>query len=142
MARKSGKRKSPLFRIKSEINFANPIRKESIDEKSGKDDRVGINLRHFQKDFECFSSWTREELKLFSNLVVKLAARTQSQITTTTQTCHSHLGKKLKQKLPPGISPEVGLYELDVTDKARIHGFFIHSTFYIWLDRAHRILKV
>jgi hypothetical protein len=148
MVRNLAKRKSPPFRIKSGLNFAgakspSPIGKKSIDDQPKKDERVGINLRYFQKDYECFSSWTKDELKSFSNLVIKIALRTHDQITTATQTCHSHLGKKLKQKLPSDISPEVGLYELDVTAKARMHGFFSHNTFYlIWLDREHRILKV
>jgi hypothetical protein len=80
-------------------------------------------------------------MKAFSNLVGKVSDRTEAQITATTQTCHAHKGKT--KPIPTQISPDVKMYELDVGPKARVHGFFFSSVFYlVWLDREHKILKV
>ncbi len=133
------KKKSKPFRIESN----GPAEPRAIVAKtipSEPDNKIGVNLRYFQKSHECFSAWIKEDLKAFSGWIEKMAARTESQITSTTKTCHAHKGKT--KSLPPEVSPEVKMYGLDVGAKARVHGFFVGSQFYlVWLDRTHAIFK-
>jgi hypothetical protein len=100
------------------------------------DNYCGINFRYFQQKHQCLSAWQRDELKSLSTWMTKQAKRTVAQIQSTTQTCHAHRGKK--RPLPHDVSPDVRLYGLDVTDGARVHGFFQANTFFlVWLDRTH-----
>lgn len=102
------------------------------------DDFCGVNFRYFQQKHQCLSHWQKEELKALATWIVKQAARTVPQITSTTKTCHAHQGKK--RSLPADVSPDVRLYGLDVTGGARVHGFFTSNTFFlVWLDRDHAI---
>lgn len=106
---------------------------------AAKDHLCGVNFRYFQQKHQCLSDWDRAQIKLLSNWLTKVAQRTVAQIQSTTDTCHAHLGKK-KPKLPSGVSPDVRLYNLDVTAGARVHGFFTSDTFYlVWLDRSHEL---
>jgi hypothetical protein len=99
----------------------------------------GVNFRYFQQRHECLSDWKQDELKYLANWISKAAERTVPQITSTTKTCHAHLGKPPKP-LPSMVSPEMQLYGIDITAKARVHGFFTENTFYlVWLDRAHEM---
>jgi hypothetical protein len=37
------------------------------------------------------------------------------------------------------VSEDIPFYELHVHSKARVHGFFVESVFFlVWLDRNHR----
>lgn len=133
------KKRSKPFRIKSNgPREPGPIVAKAIPAEA--DTKIGVNLRYFQKSHECFSTWVKDDLKAFSGWVEKMAARTEAQITSTTLTCHAHVGKT---KAPPaGVSPDVKMYGLDVGAKARVHGFFLGSQFYlVWLDRTHAIFK-
>jgi hypothetical protein len=97
----------------------------------------GVNFRYFQQRYQCLSDWQKDELKYLATWMAKQATKTVSQITSVTQTCHAHKGKKT---LPASVSPDVRLYGLDVTAGARVHGFFTDNTFYlVWLDRSHAI---
>lgn len=140
MGRELGKKKSKSFRIDSAQPEETPkVVAAKTDHVS--DGKSSVSLKYYQKPYECFSSWTKDEMKAFSNLVGKVSARTEAQITATTKTCHAHKGKT--KTLPIQISPDVKMYELDVGSKARVHGFFFSSVFYlVWLDREHKILKV
>jgi hypothetical protein len=99
---------------------------------------LSVNLKYYQRGYECFSKWQPAELSSLSNWIEKTVSRTQTQVTTVTKTCHAHQGRP-KRAIPDGISPDVKLYGLDVGEKARVHGFFMNSQFFlVWLDRQHR----
>jgi hypothetical protein len=105
------------------------------------DKTSSVNLKYFQKSHECFSDWQTKELKGFSSWVEKVSGKTEQQMTAVTQTCHAHKGKT--KPLPTSVSPDVKMYSMDVGAKGRVHGFFVSGDFYlVWLDRAHRVLKV
>lgn len=101
---------------------------------------ASVNLRYFQRSNECFSKWQPKELKAFSGFVEKMASKSESQVTSVTQTCHSHKGTTAK-RLPPTVSQDVRMYSLDVGSKGRVHGFFSKGTFFlVWIDREGSIL--
>ena len=134
------KNRSKNFKIKSGAEIQ-PKPVNAANSSPGIDDeRVSVSLRHYQRSYECFSKWTKVELKTFSKWLDKMAERTVTQVTSTTKTGHAHIGTP--KKLPQAISHDVLMYGLDVGDKPRVHGFFIGSGFYlVWLDREHKILK-
>jgi hypothetical protein len=101
---------------------------------------ASVNLRYFHRSNECFSKWQKKELIAFSGFVEKMATKTASQVTSVTQTCHSHMGTTNK-RLPVTVSKDVRMYSLDVGPKGRVHGFFSQGTFFmVWIDRAGKIL--
>lgn len=109
-----------------------------------KDDKLSVSLKYYKKSCECFQVWKKQELKGFSNLVEKLGNSTISQVKPNTKLCHAHLGRPAKNKFsrPDDIGEDIQFYSLRVTDKARIHGFFVDPIFFlVWLDRNHECLK-
>lgn len=133
------KKKSKHFSIRSGQS-ANSAEITIDPKKRSGDEKVHVNLRYFQKANECFSAWQQAELKSFSNWLEKMSSRTVAQVTSTTQTCHAHVG--ITKQLPLAVSLDVKMYGLDVGKKARVHGFFVGNDFFlVWLDRNHNILK-
>lgn len=106
---------------------------------------VSISLKYYDSSCECFSKWKSQELKGFSSLIDKIAQLGVSQLKSGTKYCDMHAGpSKLKRfQRPDDISPDIPLYELKVTEKARVHGFFVESIFFLlWLDREHACFKL
>lgn len=104
------------------------------------DEKASVILRHYVKNFECFSKWSPDELKAFSRFVEKMNSRTQAQITIDTKFCHAHKGTQ--KRLPSTLSPEQKVFSLDVTGAGRAHGVFsVDGKFFlVWLDRKGQIL--
>lgn len=139
MAAKSKRNRSKPFRINSGQSDKSP----KIDANSDfakKKQPASVNLRYFHRSNECFSKWQPKELNAFSGFVEKMASKTESQITSVTQTCHAHKGTTSK-RLPAAVSKDIRMYSLDVGPKGRVHGFFSGGTFFlVWMDRAGKIL--
>jgi hypothetical protein len=133
------KKKSNNFRIEAgQSSNPSPIAAQDIPK--ARDEMVHVNLRYFEKKYECFSKWQKPELKAFSSWLGKMSNSTPSQVTSTTNTCHAHRGKT--KPLPISISKEVQMYSFDVAKKARVHGFFTgNDLFLVWLDRNHEVLN-
>ncbi|HET7464260.1 MAG TPA: hypothetical protein VFJ82_23585 [Longimicrobium sp.] len=109
-----------------------------------------VALKYFQPSYECFSEWSREELKSFSAFCRKVGERSWEQIRQSGGGAGNKSGlgftaHKDRRRLPNNglrdlISPEVEFSEMRVTQKARVHGFRMKSAFFlVWLDRDHRI---
>ena len=109
------------------------------------DDKISISLKYFRRSCECFSEWKKDDLKGLSGVIDKFKERTGAQVRSTTQTCHAHLGdpKRDRFRRPENISEDIKFYEIDVTAKARLHGFFVDPVFFlVWLDRKHECFPV
>ena len=102
-----------------------------------------IALKYFDKNFECFSEWSCDDLACFSNFIDKMNRLTWKEI-------KSHPGLQLKsidnaQGLPNNdimakLSKDISFCELRINQKARVVGFRRNSIFFLcWLDRNHRI---
>lgn len=109
-----------------------------------------VALKYFQPSHECFSEWSRDELKAFSAFSRKVAERTWEQIRHSGGTGGNKSGlgytpHRDRRKLPNNglrhlISPEVEFAEMRVTQRARVHGFRMKATFFlVWLDKDHQI---
>lgn len=133
----------------TQINNTEKIRIEkeiiglAYDGESSDNRQAYIALKYFDKNFECFSEWSSDELSCFSNFVDKINKLTWKEIK-----CHS--GLRLKdidnaQCLPNNdikekLSKDITFCELRVNQKARVVGFRRNSIFFLcWLDRNHRI---
>lgn len=102
-----------------------------------------IALKYFDKNFECFSEWSSDELTCFSNFIDKINQLTWKDI-------KNHAGLRLKsidnaQGLPNNnikekLSKDITFYEMRINQRARVVGFRSNSIFFLcWLDRNHRI---
>jgi len=139
MAAKSRKSRSKPFRINSGQSSSQP-KIDASGPKPKTKQPASVNLLYFHRSNECFSKWQKQELVAFSGFVEKMATKTESQVTSVTQTCHSHMGSTTK-RLPAAVSKDVRMYSLDVGPKGRVHGFFSKGTFFlVWIDRAGKIL--
>ena len=109
-----------------------------------------VALKYFQSSYECFSDWSKDELKAFSGFCRKVAERSWEQIRQSGGGSGNKSGlgftaHKDRRRLPNNglrdlISPEVDFSEMRVTQKARAHGFRMKATFFlVWLDKDHRI---
>ncbi len=113
-------------------------------------ERAYVALKYYQSGYECFSEWTRDEMRAFSAFCDKLNERTWEQVKQSGGSRGTKAGlgftpHRDRRKLPGNglldrISPEVEFSEMRVTDRARVHGFRMKSAFFlVWLDRDHRV---
>jgi hypothetical protein len=113
-----------------------------------------VVLKYFQNEFECFSDWTTDELKLFSKFLNNFSSYTWDSVYkssgkgknkagigyTPYDTAKMKSGQNILDKVKKLISPDIGFFELRVSDKIRLHGFQSQSAFFlVLLDREHRV---
>lgn len=106
------------------------------------DNKISVNLRYYDENFECFSKWQKDELKKFTKWLKKMSSRTTRQVREDTNICHRHVGTP--KKIPKYLSPDIAIYNIHIGNKERVHGFFgsdDKSFYLIWLDRSHQICK-
>jgi hypothetical protein len=106
---------------------------------------VSISLKYYNKNCECFSKWKKDELKGISSLIGKISQLEANKLRSGTRYCSAHKGPSKRERFqrPDWLSEDIVLYELEVTDKARMHGFFVDSVFFLlWLDREHECFKL
>ncbi|MGL5014811.1 MAG: MAG6450 family protein [Bacteroidales bacterium] len=115
-------------------------------ESDSDDAHVLMSIKYLQHDFQCFSDWESKEMKAFWGFNKKLHDHTWKQIYQTASTKKGLAYDKISyDKYPESdfkkeLSKDHTLFELRVTDKARVHGFRIKGIFYLcWLDRNHEI---
>lgn len=117
---------------------------------AGNDSLVFVSFKYIQDNYQCFSSWTRGEMKDFWNFSQIIHNQTWQQVYSssgkknktglayTTVELNQYPESEIKSKL----SPDITIFELRVSQKARVHGFRLKSVFFIcWLDKNHEILK-
>jgi hypothetical protein len=103
---------------------------------------VYISLKYFDGKHQCFSEWQHGELKSFTKFIEILRQQKWEEIKKNDGLKYKeHNRSKLPNKrILTSISPETTLFELRVTQKARVHGFKVQSAFFlVWLDRNHKI---
>lgn len=117
-------------------------------EKDGNSSSVLISFKHIQHEFQCFSDWSKSEMKDFWNFNAKLHEYTWQDVYATSRKKNKtgfayteipfkkYPGSEFKEKL----SKDITLFELRVNQKIRVHGFRLKSVFFLcWLDRNHEI---
>lgn len=113
-----------------------------------------VALKYFQSDWQCFSDWTKDELKSFSDFLQSLKNHTWQQVYNTASKIPKHglaytkykisevKSDAIKRKLElvrDQISEDIDFFELRVNqEKLRVHGFQSQSVFFlVALDREH-----
>lgn len=106
-------------------------------------------LRYYVSEFQCFSEWTRDELRAFSEFNRKLRSLTWQQIyqsggrpDTKTGLAYTPYDRSPIAPAPilMAISDDISWFELRVTRRARVHGFRTGPAFFlVYLDRLHEI---
>ena len=114
----------------------------------GRREQPYVALKYYHADFECFSEWEPGELRAFSDFNRKMGQLSWQQIYETGGKQKTGLGFTLHDgnaRLPDlgfldELDPDVRLFELRVTRKARVHGFRAGDAFFlVLLDREHRV---
>lgn len=152
---KGGQQKSPSLiptGAANKINQSNYLNKNisKLNDTLGEKDQaiIIVSLRYVQSDYECFSEWTKDEMKLFWDFQERLSDSTwQNLKDTASKTDKRGFGLTYIPftNFPSvakhgGLSKDINLFELRVSEKARVHGFRFKSFFYLlWLDRNHKI---
>ena len=109
-------------------------------------------LKYLDIDSECFSSWSKQDLSDFGNLVKKMKQMTWGQLRKQGGKNGNKVGLGFTaHKNQPdsnsydrlGISKDIDNFsELRVNQKARLHGFRVNSAFFaVWLDKDHQYFK-
>jgi hypothetical protein len=108
-----------------------------------------VVLRYFHAAHQCFSEWTRDELRAFSEFNRKVSSLSWQQIYSSGGKGggKSGLGYTAHDgaALPPmpfvrSLSEDIGWCEMRVTQKARVHGFRAGQGFFlVLLDRNHEV---
>ncbi len=112
-----------------------------------------VNLKYYSPDFQCFSDWTPEELKSFSQFCTKLRQMSWPEIYRTGGSLGNKTGlgytpHKDITKLPAHpeldkLSEDLTWFELRLSEKVRVHGFRMVAAFFlVFLDREHAVHKM
>ena len=132
--------------------FDLPVFKKDGKRDSAADKHPYVVLKYFQKDWQCFSEWGKEELKKFSNFLSTLAGHTWTSVYKSGGKNKTGLGytqyhvDEMKaggshiKKVLEHISDDINLFELRISEKMRVHGFQCGAAFFlILLDREHAV---
>lgn len=114
-------------------------------EENGNEKKVFISFTYIQENFECFSDWTKDEMKQFWKFYKMVSNFTWQQVIETgrknKKSGLAYTKIKYNQLPKNNLSEDETYFELRVNqNKLRVFGFRNKSIFYIsWLDREHRI---
>lgn len=136
--------------------FDLPVYKKDGSRESVNGKNPYVVLKYFQDSWECFSVWTADELRLFSKFLATFSEHTWDSVYrsagkginkgslgyTPYDIATMKEGKAILEKVKKLISPDIGFFELRVSDKIRLHGFQSQSAFFlVMLDREHRVFS-
>jgi hypothetical protein len=111
--------------------------------------KVFVSIRFIQYSYQCFSEWSKPEMQSFWSFSEKIHNTTWRQVLQTSGKGENKSGfgytpinidNYPSEAFKKNLSPDITVFELRVTQKARVHGFRNRSVFYIfWLDKDHKI---
>jgi len=110
-----------------------------------------VALKYFRPEQQCFSEWSKDELRAFSDFNRKVSLQTWPQIMASGGKGANkaglgytpHDGSSLpRPDFAGSLSDDLTWIELRVTQKARVHGFRAGPAFFlVYLDRNHDLLN-
>jgi len=87
-------------------------------------------------------NWQKNDLKQFSKFLCKVQEKTPTQVKTD-KGLDSKKHNRTKPSgfsLPNHLDSNTELWQLKVSQKARVHGYIIGNYFHlVWLDRNHEV---
>lgn len=112
---------------------------------------VLLSIKYLQHDFQCFSEWSKADMKEFWDFNKKIHEYTWKDLHSTAGAPGSKTGLGYtiinssnypNSDFKKNLSRDITLFELRISEKARAHGFRLNWIFYLcWLDRDHQICK-
>lgn len=113
--------------------------------KQGNESNVLVSIFLVQYEFQCFSNFSKPEMKSFWSYIKKVHSVTWQQLTL--QAGNTGFGfKAMPSDIYPSerfkltLDPDVTFYEMRINQKMRIHGFRENYIFHVcWLDKDHKI---
>ena len=109
---------------------------------------IFVSITYLQHRFECFSHWSKQDMKCFWRFVHKLKRHPWKDLLKSgggADKAGFRLTKICKHQYPSGgyingLPDDLDFFELRVDGKKRVHGCRVGNIFHIcWLDRNHRI---
>lgn len=118
--------------------------------KTTADEIPHVNMKYYTSSFQCFSAWSSQEMKQFSDFIEKLRQmkwadiyRTGGKLGYKTGLGYSLIDRKNypKNALLDKVSADISFFELRVNQTMRVHGFRCLDAFYlVYLDRNHDLI--
>lgn len=115
--------------------------------KNEKHPNVLVSLRFVQHEQQCFSDWTKQQMKLFWAFQEKLSNHTWNMVYASGGKAGNKAGlgyTPINHEAYPDsafknqLSQDITLFELRVSQEMRVHGFRDGVIFYLcWLDKNH-----
>lgn len=143
MARKSGNLgRKTTFHIE---NTASPVTALSLEQQkmASEEQGVSVSLKYYRQATQCFSQWSPDNLRKFSNTIAKVKQMSAASLKAHPICCrHRNKPKAERYALPAELSADLPFFELRVApgNAVRVHGVFIGSVFHlVWLDRADEV---
>ena len=145
----------PISTVEQKVFGLSGLKKDGTRE-SALNSNPYVVLRYFQKGWECFSAWEKDELTLFSGFLEKLSGHTWESVYKTAgkgenksglgytpyELSTMKSGKSHLENIKNQVSSEIGFFELRLSSKVRVHGFQYQSAFFlVLLDREHRVFS-
>jgi hypothetical protein len=109
---------------------------------------VVASVRFLQHDFQCFSDWSKQDMKAFWNFIEKLHKYDWKNLIKTggkfgktgLAPTFISIDKYSDNELRKAMEDEVPVIEMRVDKTKRVHGFRMGPIYYIcWLDKNHKI---
>lgn len=147
--------KSKYIKRKTSVDKNNLIKRntdviEEEIEQTGNDKRVFVSIKNIQHQYQCFSSWNKNDMNKFWAFNEKVHNMTWAQIFKTggknkkTGIACTTIPRDRYKNIPfiKSLSKDISMIELRIDNKIRVHGFRINSVFYLCvLDKNHDITK-
>jgi hypothetical protein len=138
--------------LDSKLNYLNHKEAEILGfENDGNNTPAYVYLKYFDSAYQCFSDWTKDELRSFTSFIEKLRKTTWTEIYKSSSGQNkAGLGYTIckntkllpNQSIVNSLSEDITFFELRISQVARVHGFRAKTAFcLIWLDRNHQIYK-
>lgn len=119
-------------------------------EEDGDQKNIFVSLRFVEHSHQCFSDWSKTQMKAYWDFQVKAHNYTWQQVKdqatknpkNKTGLAYTHIPseKYPKDGIRIELSPDTTFFELRVNSAIRVHGFRSKAIFYIcWLDKDHKI---
>jgi hypothetical protein len=105
----------------------------------GNEAKIFVSLRFVNHDYQCFSAWKKQEMKIFWQFQEKISNYTWQQLfaqsgkTDKTGFAYTEIDRQQypTSEFKDKLSPDITLFEVRANDKIRLHGFRHGAVFYI-----------
>ncbi|GAB2841390.1 hypothetical protein [Ferruginibacter profundus] len=134
--------------LEATTQYINKIAALTVFEEDSDNAPVFVSIRYLYHEFQCFSIWHPDEMKAFWEFIRKVHQYTWTMLKQSGGKGENKAGMgftpipvgSYPANLTTDIEPDSKLFELRVTQRARVHCFRAKSICYLYLlDKDHSI---